>query len=136
MLPRQPRRVMVDGAAWLWSGVDSWLVVAEDQDLAGRLAAAAPDLAAIVDQSHGRVILDVAGPGAAETLARLVPIDLDAGAFAADATALTLAGSINVHIWRHDTGFALACFTSFAQALADDLARASRYSSREGATNV
>ena len=132
-LPRQPRRIMADGVTWLWSGHDAWLALADDATLARRLAAAAQNLAAVADQSHGRVILRLAGPDAADVLARLVPIDLDPQAFPPDATALTLAGPIGVQLWRDDAGgFAIACFTSFAQALADALAEAGRHLSREG----
>ena len=60
-------------------------------------------------------------------LARLVPIDLDPRGFGAEATALTLAGLIGVQIWRVEEGFALACFASFAQALADAVETAARY---------
>ncbi len=136
-LPRQPRLLTADGVTWLWSGNDSWLALADDAALAGRLATAAQNLAAVADQSHGRVILRLAGPGAADLLARLVPIDLDPQAFPPDATALTLAGHIGVQLWRDDAGgFALACFTSFAQALADALAEAGRHLNRERASDV
>ncbi len=121
-LPDTPRRRTAGGVTWLWSGVQSWVALSEDADLHADLTATAGSLAAIVDQSHGRTILHLTSPRGAELLGRLVPIDLHPTAFAADATALTLAGPITVQLWRLDGGgFALSCFTSFAQALTDSI---------------
>lgn len=117
-LPTAPRVVTQGDVLWLWSGVDSWLAIGATLKLAS-------EHAAIVDQSHGRVILHLTGPRAPDVLAKLVPIDLHPAAFPPDATALTLAGAINVQLWRHGPdGFALACMSSLAQALGEALAEA------------
>jgi sarcosine oxidase subunit gamma len=132
-LPTAPRVITQGDATWAWSGVESWLAIGEDPDLVPKLAAAAGTRAAVVDQSHGKVILHLAGPRAPDVLAKLVPIDLHPSAFPADATALTLAGPINVQLWRHGPdGFALACMRSLAQALGEALAEAAAEYATEG----
>jgi sarcosine oxidase subunit gamma len=124
-LPITPVRMSAGGVMFLWSGPQSWLAIADDPALETTLHAKAKNLAAITDQSDGRVVIRVSGPHTRDVLAKLVPIDLHPSAFAADATALTLAGHIGVQIWQTDTGdFALACFRSFAGALYESLADA------------
>ncbi len=124
-LPGSPRRVTAGGTDYLWSGPDSWLAIAADEGLAGRLAEALGGRAAVADQSDGRIILRVTGPQARTALSKLVPIDLHPDAFPPDATALTLAGPIGVQLWRTDDGaYALACFRSFGHALHHALAAA------------
>jgi sarcosine oxidase subunit gamma len=126
-LPQTPRRVAAAGVTYLWSGPASWLAIADDPALAPRLAARLQNLAAVTDQSDGRVTLSVSGPGAREILAKLVPVDLHPGEFPADATALTLAGHVAVLLWQDEAGdFQLACFRSFAESLYHSLAEAAR----------
>ncbi len=123
-LPTAPLVVANGDVTWAWSGVESWLAIG-GINLAKALAQAAAGRAAVVDQSHGRVILHLVGPCAADVLAKLVPVDLHPAAFPPDATALTLAGHINVQLWRHGLdGFALACARSLTQALGEALAEA------------
>jgi sarcosine oxidase subunit gamma len=127
VLPKTPRRVSADGVTYLWAGPQSWLAISDDPALASRLAAILQNLAAVTDQSDGRVTLSVSGRYAREILARLAPIDLYPSVFPADATALTLAGHISVQIWQDEAGdFQLACFRSFAEALYHSLAEAAR----------
>ena len=58
-----------EGAAIVWTGRDqAFLIGAEAESLVG--------LAALTDQSDGWARLRLAGPGAADVLARLVPLDL------------------------------------------------------------
>jgi sarcosine oxidase subunit gamma len=117
-LPQSPNFVRQNGFVYMWSGPNSWLVFGADM---ADLAAAKP-YAAITEQSDGRVVFEVAGAHAKLALAKTVPIDLHDDAFAIGATALTLAGHINVQIWRvADTHYHLACFRSFAIALYDTL---------------
>ena len=117
-LPATPTRNTADGITYLWSGPGAWLAFSDDPDLEVRLRARMNDLAAITDQSDGRVILRIAAAQARATLAKLVPIDLHPDVFTPHATALTLAGHISVQLWQADDGaFELACFRSFAADL-------------------
>lgn len=58
-----------NGASIVWTGRDqAFLIGADPESLAG--------LAALTDQSDGWARIRLEGPGAAEVLARLVPVDL------------------------------------------------------------
>jgi heterotetrameric sarcosine oxidase gamma subunit len=114
-LPLTPRRVAVAGAEYIWSGPDSWLVLAQDT---AAIAAQAAPFAAVTEQSDGRAVFRLAGPHARETLQKLLPIDLHESTFPPDATALTIAAHIGVQLWRDETGgWYVACFRSYAKAL-------------------
>jgi sarcosine oxidase subunit gamma len=126
-LPLTPRQVIAGSTKILWAGANTWLVVGDDAEIAARIETAADqNLAAVTEQTDGRTILRISGPHASEILAKLVPMDLDPSVFGPDATALTLAGHINVQIWREDRDFLLSCFRSFAESLAHALVEASR----------
>ncbi len=115
-LPQTPRQIEVDGVRYLWAGPRSWLVCANDPDLAARFSSYA-HLAAITEQADGHALFAVGGSNARQILAKLIPIDLHESAFPQDAVALTLAGHIAVKLWREDDEFVLACFRSFGAAL-------------------
>jgi heterotetrameric sarcosine oxidase gamma subunit len=119
-LPTTPRRIESAGTIILWSGPGSWLL------LGAHLPDAVQNFAAVTDQTDGRAIFQITGPPARKILAKLIPIDLHESAFPPDATALTLAGHINVQIWRDGDAFQIACFRSFAESLFHDLLTASR----------
>ena len=82
--PRSARRLpepgrtagLADGGRLIWAGLDLWLLRGPRATPA--LAARLADLAAVTDQSDGWTALTPDRAGAAEVLARLVPIDLDA----------------------------------------------------------
>jgi sarcosine oxidase subunit gamma len=121
------RKLRTKNVTYLWSGPASWLALsdADDPDFADTLAARLAGVAAVTDQSDGRAILRVHGPHIRDALAKLLPIDLHPNEFGEDATALTLAGHINVQIWRcGQNEFELACFRSFAGALRESLRHA------------
>jgi heterotetrameric sarcosine oxidase gamma subunit len=114
-LPHTLRSVSAGGAKYIWSGPDSWLVLAQDT---AAIAAQAAPFAAVTEQSDGRAVFRLAGPHARETLQKLLPIDLHESTFPPDATALTIAAHIGVQLWRDETGgWYLACFRSYAKAL-------------------
>jgi sarcosine oxidase subunit gamma len=124
-LPAPGTWIERDGVVYLWTGPETWLAMSEDEGVEHRIAAAAKNLAAVTDQSDGKIIFLVAGPDPREILRKLLPIDLHETAFGRDATALTLAGHIPVQIWREDQKFALACFRSYGKSLYHALAEAS-----------
>jgi sarcosine oxidase subunit gamma len=123
VLPEHPVFVTRDAITYIWSGPGSWLALGAGMaDLA-----AAKRYASITDQSDGKAVFEVSGPHAQSALAMLIPIDLRDNIFPAGATALTLAGHINVQIWRAaGNRFSLACFRSFANALYQALATTCR----------
>ncbi len=125
-LPLPGRQSCTDHVTYLWSGPANWLALADRDDPAfsANLAERLAGVAAVTDQSDGRFILQVQGPAARDALAKLLPIDLHPKVFTEDATAMTLAGHINVQIWRNAQGFELACFRSFAADLYEALVQA------------
>jgi sarcosine oxidase subunit gamma len=123
VLPEHPVFSALNKITYLWSGPGSWLALGADL---ADLAAAKP-FAAITEQTDGRAIFEVTSAQAKAALAKLVPIDLHDDAFPVGATALTLAGHINVQIWREaEDRYALACFRSFSTALYDALTTSCR----------
>ena len=124
MLPLPGRILQAGDTLYLWSGPASWLALAngDDPDFGSTLAQRLAGVAAVTDQSDGQAILRVHGASARAALAKLLPIDLHPRVFTENATAMTLAGHINVQIWRSgEDGFELACFRSFAGALYEAL---------------
>ncbi len=119
-LPTAGKTVLIGGVRFAWAGPGSWLAVSPDADLADQITAAARGLAAVTDQSDGKLVFLVDGGRA---LQKLVPVDLED--MAEDATALTLAGHIPVQIWREGQAVALACFRSYGASLHHALVEAS-----------
>lgn len=120
-LPRRPGRVEGRGVAFVWTGPDQWLALAEGangRDLELELKSRLTGLASVVDQSDGRVIVRVAGPMATEVLAKGVPIDLHPRVFGVNSAAVTHASHIGIVIWRLDDAptFEIAMFRSFADS--------------------
>src|SRR4029450_9717286 len=67
-----------------WAGPEQWLAIAEggpDRNLHQRLTAALAEAASLVDQSHGRVAIVIAGPRARAVLAKGTAVDLHPSRF-------------------------------------------------------
>ena len=62
------------------------------------LAAALADIAAVVDQSHGRVAIVIAGAKARAVLAKGTAVDLDPSRFRPGQVAATQMAHVGVHI--------------------------------------
>ena len=104
-LPDRPRRVEAGDTAFVWCGPDQWLACrhpAPPEGMEAMLARAFGGLAAIVDQSHGRMLLRITGPRAREALAKGVAIDLHPREFKSGYAALTTVAHIGVHLWQID----------------------------------
>lgn len=109
-LPTTPRRAVGRDVAFVWSGPDQWLAVAEGplaesplaEVLEAVLAERLEGLAAVADQGNGRALLRVHGPRARAALAKGVPIDLDPRAFRPGDAALTAASHIGLQLWQLD----------------------------------
>jgi sarcosine oxidase subunit gamma len=126
-LPTTPRRVESGGLAFAWSGPERWLAHAASEPPGGMEALLARALgahAAIVDQSHARVLLCVSGPCVRDALARGVAIDLHPAAFKPGDTAVTAIAHIHVQLWQRDDApsYVLGVARSLAGSLWDWLA--------------
>lgn len=137
-LPSAPRRVGDAALAFVWSGPDQWLAVAEhapdirsavgepssvgeptDDGLEAALRRRLHGLASIVAQGDGRVVLRLAGPRVRDALSRVMAIDLHPRAFRTGDTAVTAAAHIGVQIWQRDDAptYELSAFRSFSVTL-------------------
>lgn len=107
-------------------GPGQWLVVGPDALPAAAVrhkAQSVAGIAALSDQSHGRVPLAVEGPRAADVLNRGAGLDLSEAAFPVGQSAQTLFGGIGLHITRTaPQRFELLVLRSYAGSLWDELA--------------
>ncbi|MBN9526782.1 MAG: hypothetical protein J0H82_11285 [Alphaproteobacteria bacterium] len=98
--------------AFAWAGPGEWSAIADRpiaRDLAGRLAGQA----AVTDQSDGWHLTEVSGLRVRDTLAKMLPIDLDPAALPPGAVALTRAGHIDLRLRHLSAGvYELAVFRS------------------------
>lgn len=93
-----------DGTA-LWLAPGTWLMVAErtgGDALCRSLRERLDDLAAIADQSHGRVVLRLFGARARDVLAKGCRLDLHPRAFAPGGCAQTIVAQIGVLLHQVD----------------------------------
>ena len=101
-LPREPNTVAGDpaGRHALWLGPDEWLVVgppgSEGTIESAVRKALRGGFGAIVDVSANRLVIELAGPAARETLESGCSIDLDPRAFGPGRCAQTLLARANV----------------------------------------
>lgn len=104
----------------LWFGFGLWLVEGGPEDL----AAAISDAAAVTDQSDGWAGLRLEGAATIDVLARLVPLDLDAGAFPHGRIARTLLRHVPCALLRDGEAFEILVPRSFVATAYHDLAGA------------
>lgn len=108
------------GASVQWAGADQYYVVADDRGegaLYRETKAALEGLASVIDQSHGRLIIAIAGPKVRAVLAKGTPVDLHDDEFAVGRSAVTQMAHVGVHLTR--TGkdsFELSVFRGFAES--------------------
>lgn len=106
-------------AIWLQPGV--WAIVAPRGPagaLAGRLAEEFGDRAAVVDQSHGRTVIGIAGPAARKMLAKGIRVDLHPSVFKVGDVAVTECAHLGVALLRADeTRYELVVMSTFAREL-------------------
>jgi sarcosine oxidase subunit gamma len=103
-----------------WAGPDQYFVLAEGRgegalyrDLKAKLAG----LASVSDQSHGRVIIRLAGPKARAVLAKGTPVDLHPDEFPVGKSALTQMAHVGVHLTRVAAdAYDLSVFRGFAES--------------------
>ena len=103
------------GIAVQWAGPDQYYALAEGaihRELEKKLAG----LAALSDQSHGRVVIRITGPKARAVLAKGTPVDLHAAVFPIGKSALTQMAHIGVHLTRvAKDSFDLSVFRGFSE---------------------
>ncbi|MCA3555887.1 sarcosine oxidase subunit gamma [Aestuariivirga sp.] len=86
-----------------WAGPGQWFVLAGNRGegaLYRELRANLAGLASVSDQSHGRVIIRLAGPRVRAVLAKGTPVDLHPDAFPVGRSALTQMAHVGVHLTR------------------------------------
>lgn len=103
-----------------WCGFEQWYAVGDGpadgalhEEMRDRLAG----LAAVSDQSHGRVIVRLAGPHVRDVLAKGTPVDLHPRSFGPGRCAVTQMAHVGVHLAQ--TGpeaFELSLFRGFAES--------------------
>lgn len=120
-LPSTPQRIATNDIAFIWSGPDEWIAIAErrdGRDLEFELKPLLAGLAVVVDQSDGRAVVGVSGSRARDVLAKGVPIDLHPRVFKPGSVAITHASHIGVMLWQIDDKptYELALARSFADS--------------------
>jgi heterotetrameric sarcosine oxidase gamma subunit len=118
-LPSVNRTSWVEGLTLLWVGPNRWLVVGSNAD--ARIAAlrAVPEThASLVELGEGRATFELAGKRATDVLAKGVPLDFEAAAFAIGGCAQSASGRVGVLIHRIDVQrFRLYVYRGFARTL-------------------
>lgn len=103
-----------------WAGPDQWFVLSEGRGegaLYREVKAKLSGLASVTDQSHGRVIIRIAGPKARAVLAKGTPVDLHPAEFPAGKSALTQMAHVGVHLTRvGEDAFDLSVFRGFSES--------------------
>jgi methylglutamate dehydrogenase subunit D len=110
----------LEGCNAYWAGFEQYFVVAEgraDGSLYRELKDTLDHLASISEQSHGRIIIRVAGPKSRSVLAKGTPVDLHAEAFPVGKSAVTQIAHVGVHLTRTgENSFELSVFRGFAES--------------------
>ena len=113
-----------NGRALRWAGPEQWLAFAEGAEgaLHQELAAALAELAAVVDQSHGRVAIVIAGKRARAVLAKGTAVDLHPSRFRPGQVAMTQMAHVGIHLTQTaPDAFEILVFRSFAESLVEFL---------------
>lgn len=124
-LPTTPRALTSDHLTFAWTAPGQWLAQAEGEDGASFAADLARDLAglaAVTDQTDGRVLLRVAGPKVRDMLAKGCMLDVHPAVFGVGVTAVTQVALLTLQITRQPDAddvavFDLAVMRSFATSL-------------------
>ncbi len=106
-----------------WAGMGQWLI---NGSKSGQVAGWLDGLAAVTDQSDAWAAISLAGAAAPDVLARLVPLDLDPGAFPPGTAARTLLRHAPLLIIAHEAWFELLVPRSYARVAVRELGMAMR----------
>ncbi len=105
----------------IWFQPDGWMLLAPagiEGAFVRRVKDAAGDAGSVVDQTHGRSVITVAGPRAAWVLNKLVRIDLHPSAFPPGRATSAPAAGLACTLRRTEDGFELVVFTTFLRSFA------------------
>ena len=106
------------GVSFHWCGAEQWYAIADgfgEGALYRELKETLDGLASVSDQSHGRVIMRIAGPKARAVLAKGTPVDLHPSVFAIGKSAVTQMAHVGVHLARTgEDAFELSVFRGFS----------------------
>lgn len=103
VLPSANRTASYGDVMFVSIGPGKWLVTAEEEtkaDLVARLEKAASTLAAVVDQTDARALVEISGDKARLALAKGIMIDLDRTAFKTGHAAVSFAVQFWITIWQ------------------------------------
>mgnify|MGYP006265674089 FL=1 len=122
ILPDANRSASYDGVTFVSVGPGKWLVTGEgkaEHDLITRLQKAAGSLAAVVDQSDARALVEISGDKARAALAKGVMVDLDPLAFKTADAAVSFAVQFWITLWQTSDAptYRLAVFRSMGRDL-------------------
>jgi len=105
--------------AFHWCGADQYYAIAEGRaegELYRDLKVRLQGLASCSDQSHGRIIIRIAGPKARALLAKGTPIDLHPSAFGPGKSAMTQMAHVGIHLVQTgEDAFELSVFRGFSE---------------------
>lgn len=123
-LPEKPCAVSGKDLTLLWAGPAQWLAIAtrgDERDLEMELKEVAADMAAVVDHSDGRAVINVSGSDARKVLAKGFQIDLHPKAFQLNDVAITQASHISATIWMSGDAptYTILVPRSFADSFAE-----------------
>ena len=108
------------GVSAQWAGPDQYFVTAEGRGegaLCAQVKALLGGGGSVSDQSHGRVVIRIAGPQARALLAKGTPVDLYPDEFPVGKSALTQMAHAGVHVTRvADDAYDLSVFRGFAES--------------------
>jgi sarcosine oxidase subunit gamma len=103
-----------------WAGPDQYFVLAENRGegaLCRELKAKLSGIASVSDQSHGRIIIRIAGPKARAVLTKGTPVDLHPDQFPVGKSALTQMAHVGIHLTRvGEDAFDLSVFRGFSES--------------------
>ncbi len=103
-----------------WAGPGQYFVLAEGRGegaLYRELKTKLSGIASVSDQSHGRVVIRIAGPKARAVLAKGTPVDLHPDEFPLAKSAMTQMAHVGVHLTRvGEDAYDLSVFRGFSES--------------------
>jgi methylglutamate dehydrogenase subunit D len=98
----------------MWAGPDQYFVQGVSHaELKKRLGASA----SVIDQSHGRIVIRIAGPKVRAVLAKGTPVDLHTDYFPIGKSAVSQMAHVGVHLTRTGADeFILSVFRGFSES--------------------
>ncbi len=104
----------------MWAGVDQYYVKSASSvegALAVDLKKKLTGIASVIDQSHGRVTIRIAGDKARAVLAKGTPVDVHESAFPIGQSAVTQMAHVGIHLTRvGEDAYELSVFRGFAES--------------------